>query len=98
MKIVLEGNRVLVRPDKLEEKTEAGIIMPVQARDVEDRGASKGTFLAAGPNADLFFEGEREIKKGERVAFVQYAGVSIQHEGEDLWIMSDQDLLCIIDD
>ena len=46
-----KGNRVLVKPDKLETKTEGGIIIPETERDRHQMGALTGTIIACGPDS-----------------------------------------------
>ena len=94
--ITVEGTRVLVKPDKKEEVSAGGILLPQQTQDSEARAKTQGTFMAMGPNADLNF-GEKTLNPGDRIAFVRYAGENIQDEDEILWIMQDEDILAIIE-
>jgi len=45
-------------------------------------------------------EGNRvplEVKKGDRILFGKYGGQEIKVEGEEYMIMSEQEVLCIIE-
>ena len=46
-----KGNRVLVKPDLLEEVTEGGIVIPQSELDKRQVAQSAGVFIAAGPDA-----------------------------------------------
>jgi len=54
-----KGNRVLVLPDKLEEKTEGGIIIPETDRGRHQMGVLTGTIVDMG--ADSFREENTEV-------------------------------------
>lgn len=45
------GNRVLIKPDPLEEKTEGGIIIPEKDRKRHQQAQTAGTLIAIGPDA-----------------------------------------------
>ena len=45
------GNRVLVKPDAIEEYSAGGILVPEQIRERHDSAASYGTVVAVGPDA-----------------------------------------------
>jgi len=95
--IVVEGVRVLVKPDKEEERTESGLYKAISAVDKEARAKTQGTFVAMGPNADLNF-GKAQLCEGDRVAFVRYAGEDISDGEDTFWVMNDCDILALIVD
>ncbi len=39
----------------------------------------------------------RMLKKNDRIAFVQYAGIDIKDGGKTFWVMNDEDLLAILE-
>lgn len=69
------ADRILVRPDKAEEKTEGGIIIPTKAQEVPSRGVviavGEGRVDSAG---DLF---PLRVKVGDRVWYAHFAGTVI---------------------
>lgn len=90
-------NRVCVRPDKREEKTPGGIIIPETAD--ERRAALTGTVVSAGPGK-LLDSGQRvepSVKSGDRVLFSKYSGTEIELEGERFRIVSEDDILGAVD-
>ena len=101
MKLKPEGCKVLVEPDKAEEKTKGGIIIPAKSQQSEQLRMLRGTILAIGPTAVVQFGKEREAKVGDRVIFAQYGGFVIRDdEGIEVCrVLNDEDIVCqIIED
>ncbi len=94
--IHVEGHRVLIKTDEIEEKTKFGLIKVAVTQEREARQKTEGTFVKMGPDAILNF-GNRQLKKGDRVAFVQYSGVEIMDGDKKYWISNDEDILAIIE-
>jgi co-chaperonin GroES (HSP10) len=44
------GNKILIKPDSLEETTEGGIVIPGQVKDRHDLSACYGYVIAVGPD------------------------------------------------
>lgn len=55
-------DRVLVRPDEIEEKTEGGIIITEQVAERHQQAQAMGTFVGAGP--DAFVYGRTHVYSG----------------------------------
>ena len=88
-------NRLLVKRIEEEEKTSGGIIIPDTAKEKP----SEGRVIAAGP-------GRRDekgnlvaldVKGGDRVLFGKYAGSEVNLEGEEHLIISEDDVLAIVE-
>ena len=92
--------KVLVKPDKLEEKTKAGIYLPDTHIEKQDASATTGKIVAVSPLAfkyDDWPEGSAIPKQGDRVAFARFAGVSIKGtDDEDYRIVNDKDIIAIL--
>lgn len=89
------GDRVLVQRAEAEEKTAGGILLPESAKDKP----KEGKILAVGEGKALE-NGEFQklsVKKGDRVLFSSYAGTEVKVNGEDYLIMSENDVLAVID-
>lgn len=96
--------RVLVKPDKVEEKTTGGIILADITKEKEKYAGTRATLVAVGPNAfrdwglDEDGNPKNGVEPGSRVHFAQYSGARIKGEdGEDYVIMNDADLTSIIE-
>lgn len=90
------GDKIIVRRDEAEERTAAGIYLPEQAKDTP----KTGVVLAVGDGALNTETGERvplEIKKNDRVIFSSYAGTEIKLDSEEYLIMTESDVLAVVD-
>lgn len=90
MTFVPTGARILVRPQKPEEKTAGGILLPEVAQEQE----LQGEVIATGPGrregADLV---PVEVEVGAQVLFSRYGGAPVKIEDEDLLILTEADIL-----
>lgn len=90
------GDRVVVRPAAQEQTTRSGIVLP----DTSKEKPQRGEIIAAGKGR-LNDDGERvemDVKVGDTVLFAKYAGTEFKHEDEDLLILSEKDILAILED
>lgn len=91
--------KVLVKPDKMEEKTAGGIIIPDEALERKQAAATKGRIIDVSPLAfkyDDWPDDERVPEAGDRIAFARYAGVAIESNGEDYRLINDKDCIAIL--
>lgn len=90
------GDKVLVQRDESAEMTESGIYLPEQAKDKP----KTGVIVAVGDGALSTETGERTpmtVKKNDRVIFSSYAGTEVKLGEDTLLIMSEDEILAIID-
>ena len=88
------GDRVVIQPTPREEMTKSGIVLPDTAKEKPQ----EGKILAAGPGR-LTDEGKREpmdVKEGDTVLYAKYAGTEFKVDGEELLIVSQKDILAIV--
>ena len=89
------GDRVVVHPSDREEMTKSGIVIPDTAKEKPQ----EGMILAVGPGRVLD-DGKREkmdLKRGDKVLYAKYAGTEFKLDGEDLLIVSQKDILAIVE-
>jgi chaperonin GroES len=89
------GDRVVIQPTPREEMTKSGIVLPDTAKEKPQ----EGKIIAAGPGR-LNDEGKREpmdVKEGDTVLYAKYAGTEFKVEGEELLIVSQKDILAIVE-
>ena len=89
------GDRVVIQPTPREEMTKSGIVLPDTAKEKPQ----EGKIIAAGPGR-LTEEGTREpmdVKEGDTVLYAKYAGTEFKIEGEELLIVSQKDILAIVE-
>jgi Co-chaperonin GroES (HSP10) len=90
------GDRVVIQPTAREEMTKSGIVLP----DTVKEKPQKGLVLAVGPGRTLD-DGKREsidVKKGDTVLYAKYAGTEFKIDDEELLIVSQKDILAIVED
>lgn len=89
------GDRVVVKVVEQEEKTSGGILLPQTAKEKPQ----EAEVLAVGPGK-LLDDGKRaalEVRVGDRVVFAKYAGTEIKSQGEELLVISEKDILAIVE-
>jgi len=88
------GDRVVVKPLTREEVTKSGIVLPDTAREKPQ----EGEVLAVGPGRVLD-NGQRqkvELNKGDKVLYAKYAGTEFKLEEDELLILSERDVLAVL--
>ena len=89
------GDRLVVRPSAREEMTKSGIVLP----DTVKERPQEGTVLAAGPGR-ILDDGSREamdVSAGQKILFQKYAGTEFNMDDEELLILSQKDILAVIE-
>ena len=89
------GQNVLLRRLAAEEKTKGGIILPDTAKEKP----REGEVLALGEGA-LDKNGKRQdfqVRAGDRVIFSSYAGTEVKLSGDEYLIISEDDILGVVE-
>ena len=89
------GDRVLIKRLEAEEKTAGGIVLPDAAKEKP----KQGRVIAVGDVKQLD-SGEKvacQVKKGDVVLFGSFAGTEVTVEGEEYLLMSEDEILAIIE-
>ena len=89
------GDRVVIRPALREEMTKSGIVIP----DTVKERPQEGTVLAVGPGR-ILDDGKREqmdLKQGDKVLYAKYAGTEFKLDGDELLIISQKDILAVVE-
>ena len=96
------GNRVLIKPEKLEDidpvwakAKAAGIQIPDTHMVRQERIVEIGTVLEIGENAWDDFQGPCWCKVGDKVGFTKYGGKIIKYNDEEFYLLEDIDILCV---
>jgi chaperonin GroES len=88
------GDRLVIKPASREETTASGIVLPDTAKEKPQRG----TIIAAGEGR-RDDDGDRiplDVKVGDEVLFAKYAGTEFKLNDEDLLILSEKDVLAVV--
>jgi chaperonin GroES len=89
------GDRVVIKPTPREEMTKSGLVLPDTAKEKPQ----EGEIIAAGPGR-ITDDGSREpmdVKVGDKVLYAKYAGTEFKVDSEDLLILSQKDILAIVE-
>ncbi len=89
------GDRVVIRRDVSDDVTAGGIVLPDSAKDKPARGE-----VVSIGDGKLLNDGSRssfQVKAGDRVLFSSYAGETLTIEDEELLLMREEDILCVVD-
>jgi chaperonin GroES len=95
MKVTPIGDKVVVRRLDAEEKTAGGILLPDAAQQKPQEGrvlsVGDGRLIAGGKRA------AHQVREGDKVVFLTYAGMEVSVDGNDLLILREEDILAVID-
>ncbi|MSR69440.1 MAG: co-chaperone GroES [Phycisphaerales bacterium] len=96
MKVRPLGDKIIVKRNEAQTKTDSGIFLPETAKDKPKQG--KIVALGSGIlNKDTGKYMPFSVKKGDTVIFTNYSGTEIKIDGETLLIMTEEDVLGVID-
>ena len=88
------GSRLIVEPIQEQEMTALGIVLPETAKE----RPQKGKVLSVGPGRRLD-SGERQpmdVAVGDTVLYAKYGGTEIKVGDQDLLVLNESDVLCIL--
>lgn len=89
------GDRVIIRVLEKEEKTKSGIFLPDTAKEKP----SEGEVIAVGAGK-VYDNGQRvapEVAVGDKVMLSKYAGTEVKIDGVDHLVISERDILAILE-
>ena len=90
------GDRVLVKPEKAEQKTASGLYISSGAQEKPQRGE----VIAVGAGK-LDDKGERvpdDVKVGDVVIYGKYGGNEVKIDGEEYLLMRDSDIYAVVEE
>jgi chaperonin GroES len=95
MKVVPIGDKIVVKRLDAEETTAGGIVLPDSAREKP----KQGRVLSVG-DGKLLHDGRRvphQVAEGDRVLFSSWSGAEVVVDGQELLILSEEEILAILD-
>lgn len=95
MRVVPLGDKVVVKRLQAEQTTQGGIVLPDGAQEKPQQGR----VLSVG-DGRLLPDGSRtnpQISEGDRVLFANYAGCEVVVDDEELLVMSEDDIVAILE-
>lgn len=94
MKLTPLGDKVVLKAIKEEEKTKSGIILTGEAKEKPQQAE----VIAVGPGGIV--DGEEvkmQVKVGDTVIYSKYSGTEVTLEDDDFIIVSQSDILAIVE-
>lgn len=88
------GDKVVIKPLKVEEKTQSGIVLPGSAQEKP----YQGEVIAVGSGV-LNDKGERvalEVKPGDKVVYGKFGGTEVKLDDEEVVIIAEKDILVVL--
>lgn len=89
------GDRVVVKPEPADERTESGLYIPESAQDKPQRG----TVMSVGPGrVENGTRIDMNVSEGDNVLYGKYAGTEFTLDNEDVLIMRESDILGVVEE
>ena len=89
------GDRVVIEVSEGDVKTASGIVLPDTAKEKPQKGkvveVGTGKVLDNGQRIAL------DVKAGDSIIFSKYAGTEIKEDGKDYLIVSERDILAVVE-
>ncbi|MEO1957538.1 MAG: co-chaperone GroES [Methylophilaceae bacterium] len=95
MKIRPLHDRVVVKRKEEERTTVSGIVIPDSAAEKPAEGVIQA--VGTGKKDDNGNSIALDVKVGDKVLFKSYGGTSVKVDGEELLVMTEDDILAIIE-
>ncbi len=89
-------DKILVRRDEAETKTESGIFLPEKSKDRPKTGVVEAVGTG-NLNTDTGELVPLTVKKGDRIIFSSYAGTEVKLGDKELLVMAEDEVLAVID-
>ena len=89
------GDRVVIKMVDYEEKTKGGLFITATAQDKPE----VAEVIAVGPGGIV--DGKEvimQLKVGDHVIMGKYAGTTVKIDGEEIIILSQNDILAVVED
>lgn len=89
------GDKVVIEVSEGDVKTASGIVLPDTAKEKPQKGkvveVGTGKVLDNGQRIAL------DVKAGDSIIFSKYAGTEVKVDGKDYLIVSERDILAIVE-
>ncbi len=89
------GDKILVKRAEAQSKTKTGLFLPETAKEKPQEATvvevGEGKLLDSGQRAPF------QVKKGDRVLIGKWGGTELKLEDQEMLVMSEDDILAVID-
>jgi chaperonin GroES len=88
------GDRVILKQQDAEEKTQSGIILPDSAQEKPQAAV----VVAVGPGKEENgHKVEMQVKEGDKVIYSKYSGTEVTLEEEEYIIVSQNEIIAVVE-
>jgi chaperonin GroES len=89
------GDRVVIKPTPGKEVTKSGIYIPDNAKEKPQ----EGTIISIGPGKinDKGVHSPLEVSEGQKILYNKYSGTEFKLYDEEYLILSEKDILAIVE-
>ena len=91
--------RVVIKKATKQEQTESGIILP---DTVSEAGQTAfGDVIAVGPGSRNMNDGQpmpMDVKVGDTIVYTKFSATEIQHKNVDYSVVTERDIIAIVED
>ena len=87
-------DRVLIKTEEAEETTKSGIVLAAKSQEKPQIAR----VVAVGPGGEV--DGKQvtmQVKVGQKVIYSKYAGTEVKLDGQEVKIVSQKDILAIVE-
>ena len=95
LKIRPLNDKIVVKRVEAEAKTKGGIVLPDTAKEKPKEGVvisvGSGKLLENGSRAQF------QVKEKDRIIFSSYAGTEVKVDGEEYLVLSEDDVLAVVE-
>tara|TARA_B110000503_G_scaffold102838_1_gene153597 strand:- start:313 stop:615 length:303 start_codon:yes stop_codon:yes gene_type:complete len=89
--------RIVIKKQERKEQTQSGIILP---DTVNEQGqTATGVVMAVGPGSRNMMTGDTmpmDIEVGDTILYTKFGGTELEHNGEELIVMAEKDVIAVI--
>jgi chaperonin GroES len=94
MKLKPLEDRVVLKQQEAEEKTQSGIILPDSAQEKPQAAV----VVAVGPGkVEDGHKVEMQVKEGDKVIYSKYSGTEVKYDDEEYIIVSQKDIIAVVE-
>jgi chaperonin GroES len=76
------------------DKTESGIVLPSEA---QEKGRAEVVAVGPGRVLDSGKLLEVSVKKGDEIIYREYAGDKVKEGGQEYWVISETDVIAVVE-
>jgi chaperonin GroES len=93
--VVPLNDKIVIKRLEASDRTAGGIVLPDTAKEKPKQG--KVVSLGDGKLLENGTRAKFQVREGDRVLFTSYAGNEINIDGEELLIMTEDDILAVVE-